>query len=170
MRDPHKGHEALRRGRVSVPNGEYFLTLCTDDRRIGLTSPLIALAILREMQRMMSDRVWQVRCATIMPDHVHALVVLGERLSLGKAIARLKAKLCKVITDSSSQWERDFFDRHVRPDDDRVALFLYIFLNPYRAGLCSRSEKWPWYFCRSDDGEWFKDYLEQNLPVPEWLL
>jgi REP element-mobilizing transposase RayT len=127
MRDPHKGHEALRRGRVSVPNGEYFLTLSTDDRRIGLTSPLIALAILREMQRMMSDRVWQVRCATIMPDHVHALVVLGERLSLGKAIARLKAKLCKVITDSSSQWERDFFDRHVRPDDDRVALFLYIF-------------------------------------------
>jgi REP element-mobilizing transposase RayT len=153
-----------------VPNGEYFLTLCTDEHRHGLTNVGIASAVLREMQEMILDGSWQVRCATVMPDHVHALVVLGGRLSLGKTVARLKAKTSRGLADSACKWERDFFDRHVRPDEDRLALFLYIFLNPYRAGLSSRLETWPWYFCRPDDWEWFQNYLEQDRPLPEWLL
>ncbi len=106
-----------------------------------------------------------------MPDHVHVLFVLGQRLSLGKAIARLKSKTSAALAAvaPSLEWERNFYDHHVRPAEDRLPLFLYIFLNPYRAGLCSRTESWRWYYCREEDWAWFKDWLEAERPIPEWL-
>src|SRR5476649_1897110 len=142
MRDPVKGHAALRRGRVSIPNAEYFLTVCTDARRTGLTTPDAATAILAEMRAMELDKTWQLRCAVVMSDHIHLLVILGERLTLGKSLARLKSKTKSALdaVHVSLGWERDFFDRHIRPEEDRLALFLYIFLNPYRAGLCARGD------------------------------
>jgi len=172
MRDPTKGHAALRRGRVSIPHEEYFLTLCTEDRRTGLGSPAAAPAILTELSALDADYTWQLRCAVVMPDHVHALVVLGERLALGKSIARLKSKTKPSLLslDPALAWERDFYDHRVREGEDRIALFLYIFLNPYRAGLRARTDRWPWYFCREADWSWFKDHLEADRPYPEWLL
>ena len=91
-RDPHKGHVALRRGRISIPSAEYFLTICTAERRAGLTSPEVAEKLLAEARTMDADSTWQIRCGVVMPDHLHLLVVLGDRLSLAKSISRLKAK------------------------------------------------------------------------------
>ena len=170
-RAPDKGHAALRRGRVSIPGAEYFLTVCTDERRTGLTALETATAILGELRAMNDDFTWQLRCAVMMPDHIHLLVILGQRLGLGKTIARLKSKTSALLGKLTPpvHWERDFFDHHVRPDEDRLGIFLYIFLNPYRAGLASRSERWPWYYCCDDDWAWFKDHLDAERPAPEWL-
>ena len=170
-RDPAKGHAALRRGRVSIPNAEYFITVCTDQRRIGLTTPEVAKAILAEAQAMAVDTTWQLRCSVVMPDHLHLLVVLGERLTLGQSIARLKSKTKSMLVAQSPslKWERDFFDHHVRPEDERLSLFLNVFLNPYRAGLCPRDGSWPWYFCREVDWAWFKGLLDEDRPLPGWL-
>jgi REP element-mobilizing transposase RayT len=117
------------------------------------------------------DSTWKLRVAMVMPDHVHLLVVLGGRLSLGKSISRLKAKTMSELNASrvDLDWERDFFDRLLRPDEDRLALFLYIFLNPYRAKLCALPERWPCFWCREEDWKWFKNHLEDERPVPEWL-
>ncbi len=171
MRDPSKGHAALRRGRVSIPHAEYFVTICTDQRRVDLTAPDVATLVLAEMSAMTADASWQMRCAVVMPDHIHVLFILGERLTLGKCLARLKAKTSPVLAafTSALMWERDFFDRHIRAEEDRLSLFLYIFLNPYRAGLCARTDRWPWYFCREEDWVWFAPLLDQDRPVPEWL-
>ncbi|MCX6624139.1 MAG: nickel-responsive transcriptional regulator NikR [Acidobacteria bacterium] len=120
MRDPTKGHAALRRGRVSIPHADYFLTVCTDEKRPGLTSPAVATAILTELRAMDADGTWQLRCAAVMPDHVHVLAILGERLTLGQSVGRLKSKtqasLRAVAANSAAAlvWERDFYDHHVR--------------------------------------------------------
>ena len=58
----------------------------------------------------------------------------------------------------------------MRPDEDRLAIFHYIFLNPYRAALCATGDRWPWYFCREADWSWFKGELNTERPYPEWLL
>jgi REP element-mobilizing transposase RayT len=171
MRNPAKGHAALRLGRVSIPNAEYFLTICTDKARAGLTTPATAGFILREMHAMEADQSWQLRCAVIMPDHLHVLATLGERLPLGRCVARLKSKTAGALRSVAAEleWERDFFDQRLRPDEDRQSVFLYIYLNPYRAGLCPRAERWPWYYCRAEDWVWFKDHLDDERPPPEWL-
>jgi REP element-mobilizing transposase RayT len=123
------------------------------------------------MRAMAADQSWQLRCAVVMPDHIHALAVLGERLSLGQAIGRLKSKTKSSLRGipASLAWERDFYDHHVRPDEDRLPIFRYILLNPHRAGLCAREDRWPWYFCREEDCAWFKDQLDVERPYPEWL-
>ena len=124
---------------------------------------------------MDADLTWQLHCAVVMPGHIHALIILGERLTLGQSIGRLKSKtklsLRAVAAHSATSpaWERDFYDHRVRPDEDRLAIFHYIFLNPYRAGLCATSDRWPWYYCRESDRSWFKDFLDANHPYPDWL-
>ena len=157
---------------MSIPGGEYFLTVCTNDRRAGLTTLLTAEGILTEMRVMDADATWQLRCAVVMPDYVHLLMILGERLTLGKCVSRLKSKTSAAVRAARPEveWERDFFDRHIRVEEDRLSLFLYIYLNPYRAGLCERAARWPWYYCRDEDWSWFKDYLHEDRPVPEWLM
>jgi REP element-mobilizing transposase RayT len=119
---------------------------------------------------MADDGTWILLCAVIMPDYLHLLVVLGERLTLGKAVQRLKAKTSARLRVAGLAWERSFFDRQMRPGDDRLAVFRYIYLNPYRAGLLTVSEPWPHYYCRDEEWSWFRGLLHVDRPYPEWLL
>ena len=167
--NPAKGHTALRSGRVSSPGAEYFLTICTDRRRAGLDKAVVAKSIIREMHAMEVDRTMAIRCATIMPDHIHLFIVLGPRLSVGKVVQRLKAKTAVALRNESLKWERDFFDHRLRLSEESLPLFLYIYLNPHRKNLCVSTQKWPWFMCRKTDWEWLQSWLDQNLPPPEWL-
>lgn len=127
--------------------------------------------MLCEICALESDGTWGVRCSVVMPDHVHSLVVLGHRMSLGKSIARLKAKTAASIRTIHPEfaWERSFFDHRVRADEDHISLFLYLYLNPYRAHVCGRFERWPYYYCCDQDWAWFSRYLDSDRPQPEWL-
>ncbi len=168
MRDINRGQAALRYGRVSLPGAEYFLTICTEDRRQGLTAPPVAAALLAEATAMDRDGTWQLRSLVVMPDHVHLLVILGERLPLGKAVARWKSKTKAAIMEGID-WQRDFYDHHVRPGEERAPILHYLFFNPWRAGLCAREERWPWYYCRAEEWEWLEASLAESKPFPGWL-
>lgn len=170
-RDIVKGHAALRRGRWSGAGAEYFLTLCTAGRNPGLIGADCIAAIMTEASFMERDGTWRLRCLVMMPDHIHLLVVLGGRLALGKAVARLKAKTTtgRRRAHPDLKWARDFFDHRVRADEDHLSLFLCIFLNPYRAQLCVLSESWPGYHCSDEDWRWFRHELDNERPPPEWL-
>jgi REP element-mobilizing transposase RayT len=163
------GHSALRRGRNSETSANYFLTVCTANQQTGLIGPEISKVIWSEITFLEIDQSWQMRCAVLMPDHLHVLIRLGERLSLGQTIQRLKAKTSSALRTASLNWERGFFDRKLRPDEPLLPVFLYVYLNPYRANLCKPSESWPEYRCGKDDWAWFCTQLTQNLPFPEWL-
>ncbi len=122
-----------------------------------------------ELKAMDRDGTWILRCVGIMPDHIHVLAILGERLPLGRSIQRLKAKTSEGLRAERIDWERDFFDHRLRASDDALDVFLYIYLNPYRAHLARRMDRWPWFYCRPQDWEWFHSYLDQDRPPPEWL-
>ncbi|MFA6290054.1 MAG: transposase [Opitutaceae bacterium] len=169
MANPPIGHAALRHGRISMPGADYFLTLCTDQKQPGLTQPHVAQRIMDELQTMQTDTTCDVRCLTVMPDHLHLLLTLGTRLSLAKAINRLKAKTSASLGAHHLSWERGYFDHRVRPDEDRASIFHYIYLNPYRASLCTPAATWPWFHCCDADRAWFEPRLDNNLPPPTWL-
>ena len=122
-----------------------------------------------EMRAMELDDTWEIRCATITPDHLHMLVVLGQRLSLSKVIQRLKAKTALLLRTAALQWERGFFDRQLRTHDEELAVFHYVYLNPYRNGICKRDQQWPWFYCHDEDWRWMRNRLDRELPPPEWL-
>lgn len=167
--DQAKGYQSLRRGRVSEAGFDYFITFCTADRSPGLSSGNIAEALLAECLAMEANAVWTLRCGTIMPDHLHLLITLGNKLSLGKSVARLKSRTAALLRLSGLAWQNGYFDHRLRPHEDILPYFHYTFLNPYRAGLISDTLKWPWLILGPEDREWFMPLLNHALPEPEWL-
>jgi putative transposase len=164
-----RGHEALRRGRWSSPGAEYFLTVCTRDRRVGLTEPSLAADVLAHAHRLTTDGHWHLRTATVMPDHVHLLVALGAHTDLATVIRLFKGRLTPVLRAARLGWQHACFDHRLRPNEDRLPVFLYTFLNAYRAGLISSHQVWPGYFCSTDDWTWFEPLTNAACPFPEWL-
>jgi putative transposase len=166
---PGRGHEALRRGRWSAPGAEYFLSLCTHDRRPGLTEPSVASAVLARAHQLTTEGHWHLRTATVMSDHLHLFVTLGEHHELSAAIRLFKGPLTPVLRNAGLRWQRACFDHRLRPAEDRLPVFLYIFLNPYRAGLITSARIWPAYFCSDDDWSWFEPLTNASSPFPDWL-
>jgi hypothetical protein len=57
----------------------------------------------------------------------------------------------------------------MRADDNHLAVFQYIHLNPYRAGLIPADQQWAHYYCAPHDWQWFRTLLNEDTPFPEWL-
>ncbi len=163
------GYEALRRGRYSQPASRYFLTLTTEERRNGLNSAPLATVIKREIIALESDGSWRVHAAVIMPDHLHLLITLGPRLSLGQSVGRLKTKTRGFLAEAGLGWQGNYYDRHLRPDDQPEEVIRYIFLNPYRANLLTTTKTYDWTWIGSEEQRWLMPQTGDRRPFPEWL-
>lgn len=161
------GFEALRRGRLSIPTARYFLTLGTDRRQTGLSSPRIAAALRSEIDALDADASWYLHGAVIMPDHLHFLATLGSRLTLGQAIGRLKAKTRALLATTKLRWQGNYFDHRLRPDDSIESVLRYMFLNPYRGQLLPPTERYPWFWLGAEESEWFHATPADQLPQIE---
>jgi putative transposase len=104
-----------------------------------------------------------------MPDHIHLLVTLGAFVALSEAVRTFKGRLTPTLRTTRSRWQPSFYDHRLRSSEDLLPVFLYIFLNPYRAGLCLPAQTWPGYFCCVEDWAWFEGLTNTACPEPEWL-
>ena len=147
----------------------YFLTICTSQHSGGLTAPNLLATIPGLLTTMEAEKIWHVRTATIMPDHLHLLVALGESSELSSSIRFFKGRLAPALRLAGIRWERGYFDHRVRSEEDRLPIFLYIFLNPYKKNLQAIGESWRGYFCAKNDWAWFGPLTDIACPFPEWL-
>lgn len=164
-----RGHEALRRGRWSNPGADYFLTLCTHNRQHGLAEMEPATAILTHAHELAAEDIWRVRTAVIMPDHLHLLISLGTVIELSAAVRLFKGRLAPALRRVDLCWQRAYFDHRLRSDEDCLPVFLYVYLNPYRAELVPPNQTWSGYYCAEDDWRWFGELTTVSCPFPEWL-
>lgn len=104
-----------------------------------------------------------------MPDHIHLLVTLGSRLTLGQAIGRLKTKTRAALAEANLIWQGNYYEHHLRPDDLSEDVIRYIFLNPYRAKLLPINERYPWTWLGAEEQNWFMPMTDVERPFPEWL-
>lgn len=118
---------------------------------------------------MVNDQTLLLRAAVIMPDHVHLLVVLTGRLTLGQVIGRLKAKTRPALQASGLAWQGNYYEHRMRPDDPVEDVIRYIYLNPYHAHLIRLDEAYPWFWLGEHEAQWFKPGPELERPLPEWL-
>jgi putative transposase len=164
----NQGPNALRRGRVSIPNADYFATLCLAPR-LPVLIPAPAATFITAAHRLHAEALWRLRCLTVMPDHAHLFFTLGSRLTLSQLFGRLKHDTRTDIRAHHVDWQDNFYDHRLRPNDSREATIRYIWLNPYRAGLVSARETWPYFYCCEEDWEWFGGLTDKGLPNPAWL-
>jgi REP element-mobilizing transposase RayT len=169
MSAPLKGYGALRRGRYSAPDAEYFLTICLQRPSCTLSAGALPARCFDEMLRLERDGHWTVRSAVAMPDHLHLLVTLGSATDLSATVRLFKGRLSPVLRRFGARWQPGFFDHRLRVDDDRLPVFLYIFLNPYRADLVAADKPWPGYYCAESDWVWFGALTRESCLEPAWL-
>ncbi len=124
-----------------------------------------ALAALHDLHPADVDLL----AATIMPDHVHLLFTLGERLSVGQVTGKFKT-LARARGQAAWRWQQDGYEHRLRPDESTDDYAFYIFMNPYRAGLCAVSQAWPRWVCPEPTRFRFLQHLDSTgAPPPEWL-
>jgi REP element-mobilizing transposase RayT len=167
---PVRRTDELRIGRVSLPGATYFVTLCEAKRRAGLAAPAVAAAVRATLDELRDTGDFALIAATVMPDHVHLLGTLGSRLSLPRAVGRLKSHTREALRACGLAWQENFHEHRLRAEDDLEPFARYVFLNPYRAGLISLREAWPGWWRGGEVRFEFEAMLEAEPGVPpEWL-
>jgi REP element-mobilizing transposase RayT len=163
------GYASLRRNRIPQPGSEYFLTINLAERGDNLALHGLIGEIRSKWEKLGAARQWIMRTAVVMPDHLHLLIVLGEGADLSASIRQFKGRLAPSLRRMRLHWQDGYYDRKLRDSDDRQAVFLYIYLNPYRSGLIPADARWPGYYCAAEDWAWFGELTDQGCPMPEWL-
>jgi len=167
MLNAAKGHSALRRGRFSESGTCYFLTVCTEQRNPGLENASLTPRLLQQVRDPACG--WRPRTAVVMPDHIHLLAELTDLQTLSGAVRLFKGRSAGLLRSHDMKWQRGYYDHRLRPEDNVLSVFLYVFLNPFRAGLVDTTSRWPGYWCSDDDWSWFGDLTNTSCPFPEWL-
>ena len=84
---------------------------------------------------------------TIMPNHVHVLIVPLHGNSLSSIVHSWKSFTAKEANKrlglSGAFWQEEYFDRMIRDEVHWRYAIAYIEQNPVKAGLCSQAEDWP---------------------------
>ena len=106
------------------------------------------------MGRLLVD---QLRCAdqtstvnsmawVVMPDHLHWLLELKHG-TLAELMCRIKSRSSRSVNlvrrSQDRLWQRGYYDRALRRDEDIKDAARYIVMNPLRAGLVNRGGDYP---------------------------
>lgn len=166
---PDRKTSRLRFGRISVPRATYFITCCTKNRAPILLQSNTAKITIDTLHAMHAGGDMDLLAATVMHDHVHMLFTLGARLQVGQIMGKFKAK-ARDLGKASWRWQDDGFEHRIRNTESVEDYGFYIFMNPYRAGLCPLTDPWPWWRCPRPSIFQFSAGGDFSRPVPkEWL-
>jgi putative transposase len=144
-------YDALRKGRYSSSHQVYCLTTVTRNRRPVFTDISTARLLIRELRLLHDDGNVVSLAWVLMPDHLHWMIQLDEGWPLSKVTKALKARSALAINrhlgQSGSLWQRAYYDRAVRQDEDVRQIARYIVANPLRAGLVKEIGKYAHWDC-----------------------
>ena len=77
-----------------------------------------------------------------MPDHVHVVLTPYDHRTLRASVTRIKRYTSHVMR--RRVWQREWFDRILRSDEDVRAKCVYVCMNPFDAGICDSIDDYPW--------------------------
>lgn len=169
MRDPSKGHAALRKGRWSAHDTMYFLTICLRTGQLGLDSKKLFETSLKILKTLEEDSCKALHGIVHMPDHVHMLVELNTETNLQAIVRLYKGRMTPGLRKCELSWESGYFDRRLRPEDSVGAVLRYMLMNPYRKSLITTDSEWPYSCSTKEAKSWMSIAGEKNVPLPEWL-
>jgi REP element-mobilizing transposase RayT len=115
------------------------------DRSTGectLADPHIAQVMVETLQ-FFRDR-YELFAWCVMPNHVHVVMQVRGEQSLARILHSWKSYTAKraneILGRQGTFWQREYFDRIVRDEEDLRGTIEYVVKNPEKAGL----RDWPW--------------------------
>ncbi|PJI48114.1 MAG: transposase [Pseudomonas sp.] len=145
----HEGHQALRKGRASIPGGIYLLTTTTLQRKPLFSDFPMGCTVARCFDTRLALGENQLLAWVLMSDHVHWLLQLGVGESLHISVGRLKAVSARHFNEVHGRrgalWAAGYHDHALRNEAEVLSTARYIVANPIRAGLVRRVGDYPFW-------------------------
>ena len=136
----------LRTGRLSESGRIYLLTAVTHERQPIFRDWRIGRVVVHEFRRAQETGKATSIAWVVMPDHFHWLVELHNG-DLPKLMQATKARSARAINLTRGQpdrlWQKGYFDRALRWEEDLKTAARYVIANPLRAGLVDRIGDYP---------------------------
>jgi REP-associated tyrosine transposase len=144
----------LPRSRISqrLPSEDYFgplgahVIIVTRERRPLFEDNELASVCIAALQKTASTHEVLLHAYCLMPDHVHLLIEILERISLEKVIHHFKTTsgfAIKQITGLPA-WQTSYYDHILRRQEALEDVATYIWSNPVSAGLVEDAGDYPW--------------------------
>lgn len=123
----------------------YFVTIVAHERRRFFDDPQIAEATINCLLELREKRQFNLYQYCLMPDHLHALIGIGDSgLSLSAICGAFKSLSTRAFWQCGGVklWQRQFFDHIIRNENEFLEVVEYIRLNPVRKGLVEHWREW----------------------------
>jgi REP element-mobilizing transposase RayT len=108
-----------------------------------LADPRIATLVVSTLQHFGGIR-YELLAWCVMPNHVHVVIRVCGDMPLEKIVHSWKSYTAnqanKILGRTGTFWQREYYDRIVRDEDDLTRTITYVLENPVKAGLIN----WPW--------------------------
>src|SRR5436309_1383124 len=145
----------VRYRRNFVHGGTYFFAVTLEDRRSSaLVDHIGALrAAFRTARR---ERPFMIDATVILPDHLHAIFTLPDNDSdfsgrwrrikghFSSHMIAMNAFVARHPNRDYALWQRRFWERTIRDEEDFARHVDYIHFNPVKHRLVSRVQDWPY--------------------------
>ncbi len=136
----------LRKARVSESGRIYLLTAVTHQRRPVFSDVHLGRQLVSQLRSADESATVNSLAWVVMPDHLHWLVELNQG-TLAELMCRIKSRSSRSINlmlgDLGQVWQRGYYDRALRKEEDIKDAARYIVMNPLRAGLVKRIGDYP---------------------------
>ncbi len=138
----------LRRLRRVWLRGPVFLiTCCVREHRPVLAEDTLPSCLLECLREARDHYQWLVGGHVVMPDHIHFFCTPRQSpRTLSSFVGRFKSRSTRMSSapgHAGALWQREFHDHLLRSEESYARKWLYVRMNPVRAGLCERPEDWP---------------------------
>ncbi|KAB0503315.1 MULTISPECIES: REP-associated tyrosine transposase [Pseudomonas] len=136
----------LRKTRFSEAGRIYLLTVVAHQREPVFADWRMGRLLVDQLRS--ADQISTVNSMAwvVMPDHLHWLLELKHG-TLAELMCRIKSRSSRSINlvrrSQGRLWQRGYYDRALRRDEDIKDAARYIVMNPLRAGLVKRVGDYP---------------------------
>lgn len=145
----HSHH--LRKHRQSSPNLYYAITTVTHGRVPLFRDFNTARLVINHLNQHDAEGITETLCYVLMPDHLHWMFKLKDKLALSQTVKRLKGRTAihinQYLKRQGSVWQKDYFEHQIRCEKDLLNQARYIIANPLRAGLVESVKEYPHWDC-----------------------
>ena len=144
----------------------HFITFSCAGRLPFLADPHSRDTVLRILNEVRMNHLFQIHGYVVMPEHIHLLISEPAVGTPGTVLQVVKQRVSRTLRDESVTptkgfWERRFYDFNVWSLKKRVEKIHYMHMNPVTRGLVSVPADWAWSSFR------FYQYGEVGLCPPD---
>lgn len=123
--------------------------------------------IMQDSLRYFEGKRYDLQAWCVMPNHIHAVVIVYPDALLGKVVQSWKQatalRINSILAKNGPVFAPDYFDRYVRDLPQAERLIHYVEANPVKAGLCAQAQDWRWSSAHAKSAGW--NPCQDRLPV-----